>query len=448
MNDYSSNREIYSVSQLNSEVRSLLEGSFPLLWVEGEISNFACPSSGHWYFTLKDNKAQVRCAMFRNRNNILRFKPENGLQVMIRARVGLYEGRGEFQLIAEHMEVAGDGALRQAFEALKNKLDSEGLFDAANKQSIPHSPKQIGIITSPTGAAIQDMLSVLKRRFPATPVIIYPAPVQGDKAAQSIADMLDLAVARQECDVLVLTRGGGSLEDLWAFNEEILARAIHRCNIPIVAAIGHEIDFTIADFVADYRAPTPSAAAETISPEQNEIIYNLAQSRRVLTKALQQLFSKQRQRLQYLHNSVQQQHPGNLLRQWSQRIDDFEGRYQRATTYKIEKQHGNLANFHSRLQQHSPANKLINYKQSLQAISHRLNLSLNKNIDRKKNSLSSISHNLNLVSPLATLDRGYSILQDQQQQVITDTSQVKTGDQLTARLAKGQLNLRVEENKK
>ena len=263
-------RDIFSVSRLVRETRSVLESSFPLLWIEGEISNFSRPASGHMYFSLKDEAAQVRCAMFRGKNIHLRFKPENGMHVLVRVRPTLYETRGDFQLLIEHMEEAGLGALQRAFEELKTRLGKEGLFDTRSKQSIPVLPKQIGVITSPTGAAIRDILSVLKRRFPAIPVLIYPTAVQGENAATEIASMIKLADQRKECDVLVLARGGGSIEDLWAFNEEVVARAIHACETPLIAAIGHEVDFTIADFVADQRAPTPSAAAELITPDQHD----------------------------------------------------------------------------------------------------------------------------------------------------------------------------------
>jgi exodeoxyribonuclease VII large subunit len=441
---YTPQKEVYSVSRLNSEVRSLLEGSFPLLWVEGEISNFACPSSGHWYFSLKDQKAQVRCAMFRNRNQLLRFRPENGQQVMIRARVGLYEGRGEFQLIAEHMEESGDGALRRAFEALKQKLDNEGLFDTSTKKPLPLLPKSIGIITSPTGAAIRDVLSVLKKRFPALPVIIYPVPVQGENAATEIADMIQLAEQRQECDVLLLTRGGGSLEDLWAFNEEVLARAIDQCQIPIVSAIGHEVDFTIADLVADYRAPTPSAAAEHLSPDQSEWIQALVQKTRMLQRLCQHHLHRQQQTLQHFTSRLQQLHPGTRLKQWAQRLDDMELRYQRAHQYLLEKKQYQLEKLTARLYQQSPENRLQQLQQRQQLLCQRLQGSVEAKINDSKQSLSLLSRALDTISPLATLHRGYSIIQKQDKSIVTDHKQVKNNELLTARLAAGELTLRVE----
>jgi len=441
---YTPQKEVYSVSRLNSEVRSLLEGSFPLLWVEGEISNFASPSSGHWYFTLKDPAAQVRCAMFRNRNQLLRFRPENGQQVMIRARVGLYEGRGEFQLIAEHMEESGDGALRRAFEALKQKLEHEGLFDTTTKKALPQLPQSIGIITSPTGAAIRDVLSVLKKRFPSLPVVIYPVPVQGENAAREIADMIHLAEQRQECDVLLLTRGGGSLEDLWAFNEEVLARAIHQCQIPIVSAVGHEVDFTIADLVADYRAPTPSAAAEHLSPDQTEWMHTLLQKTRLLQRLCQHHLHRQQQQLQHFNSRLQHQHPGTRLKQWAQRLDDLELRYQRAHQYFLEKKQHKLEQLSARLYRQSPENRLQQLQQRQHQLWQRLQRSIDIKINDSKQSLILLSRALDTISPLATLHRGYSIIQKQDMSIVTDHKQVKNNERLTARLAEGELTLRVE----
>ncbi|MCW8848051.1 MAG: exodeoxyribonuclease VII large subunit, partial [Sedimenticola sp.] len=316
-------RDIYSVSRLNSEVRSVLEGSFPLLWVEGEISNLARPASGHIYFSLKDAQAQVRCAMFRMKRQHLRFQPENGLKVLIRARVGLYEGRGEFQLIAEHMEPAGEGDLRQAFDQLKQKLQTEGLFDTAQKRALPILPKRIGIITSPTGAAVQDVLTVLQRRFPAIPLLIFPVVVQGDEAAQSIINALKLAEKRQDCDLLILTRGGGSLEDLMAFNDEGVARTIHQLTIPLISAVGHEIDFTIADFVADQRAPTPSVAAELATPDSQELLDKLNMLQRRVTLGVTRKVKRLTELQQNLNQRLRRSHPGVRLQQQQQYLDEL-----------------------------------------------------------------------------------------------------------------------------
>lgn len=285
----SDGRAVYTVSRLNQEVRLLLENVYPLIWVEGEISNLSRPSSGHYYFSLKDQEAQVRCAMFRNTAIRLRFQPKDGMQVLVRARVGLYPARGEFQLIIEHMEDAGDGRLRRAFEELKHKLQREGLFDAARKRPLPVPPRRLGIVTSPTGAAIHDVLTVLRRRFPLLPVLIYPVQVQGEGAAEQIAAAIRLANERKEVDLLLVTRGGGSLEDLWAFNEEVVARAIYASEIPVVSAVGHEVDVTIADLVADQRAPTPSAAAEMISPDAGAWLMQLSRHQACLQQQQQRL---------------------------------------------------------------------------------------------------------------------------------------------------------------
>jgi len=443
--EFTIKREVLSVSQLNREVRTLLEGSFPLMWIEGEMSNFACPSSGHWYFTLKDQQAQVRCAMFRNRSQLCRFKPVNGLQVLIRAKVGLYEGRGEFQLIAEHMEEAGDGALRREFDELKAKLDKEGLFDPDIKLKIPALPKTIGVITSPTGAAVHDVLSVLQRRFPSIPVIIYPVPVQGDTAAKKIATTIELVVNRNECDVLLLTRGGGSLEDLWAFNEEVLARAIYKCPIPIVSAVGHEIDFTIADFVADYRAPTPSAAAEYISPHQEEVNNSLNNKINQLKHLIRQKQNEAQQALAQASARLQQYHPGFRLKQTEQKLDNLEMRYRAACKNKIEKTAAKNKNLTARLLQQSPAYKINNYTDRQQQLFHLLQKTIKQKIKHAHLSLSSITRELDAISPLSTLDRGYSILRTNDQSVIKSKQQVKIGDSIHAQLADGELKCRVEE---
>jgi len=436
-------QHIYTVSQLNSEVRQLLEGSFPLLWVEGEISNFASPSSGHWYFTLKDEQAQVRCAMFRNRNQLARFRPANGIQVQIRARVGLYEGRGEFQLIAEHMQESGDGALQRAFEVLKQKLSTEGLFDPIHKKPLPTMPRSIGLITSPTGAAIKDVLSVLQKRFPAIHIIVYPVRVQGEQAANEMVTMLELADARKECDVLLLTRGGGSQEDLNAFNQEALARAIFACELPVIAAVGHEIDFTIADFVADYRAPTPSAAAEHISPDQKEWLSSLNAQLQALTQQMQYDLLHRQQDLSHLQKRLQQLHPGNRLKQWMLRIDDLELRYQRRMAQQLDQRRLRLNGLIARLKQQSPVHKI----NQLQYLSQQMTMRLHRAIDTKLNharlSLTTLTRTLDTVSPLATLERGYSILLDDQQHVVSEAKQVKQGDRVHARLAKGSLKLTV-----
>src|SRR3990167_3651168 len=314
-------QEIYTVSRLNNEARSLLESSFPFLWIEGEISNFAAPHSGHWYFSLKDAAAQVRCAMFKGHQRQLNFIPKDGLHILLRARVSLYENRGEFQLIAEYMEERGEGKLRRAFEILKKKLEAAGLFDLAHKKPLPLFPQQIGVITSSTGAAIRDILTVLKRRYTCAFVIIYPSLVQGANAASTIIQAIQTANQRNECDVLILARGGGSLEDLWPFNEENVAYAIYQSKLPIMTGIGHEVDFTIADFVADKRAPTPSAAAEIVTPNKIELLQILNRDKQQFLKLLKQQFTANKQHLSWIQKQLYQQHPKRRLAERAQHVD-------------------------------------------------------------------------------------------------------------------------------
>lgn len=443
--DNSPQRDIYSVSRLNQEVRNLLDGSFPLLWIEGEISNLARPSSGHLYFTLKDSLAQVRCALFRNRARLLSCRPENGLQVLLRARVSLYEGRGDYQLIAEHMELAGDGALRLAFEELKNKLQKEGLFDADRKQELPLLPKQIGVITSPGGAAIHDVLSVLQRRFAGIPVIIYPVPVQGADAAQKIARMITHADQRDECDVLLLTRGGGSLEDLMAFNDEQVARAIAACSRPLVAAVGHEIDFTIADFVADVRAPTPSAAAELLSPDSQDWLQETRQLQRRLIQAMQQQADSLAQSLAWLTSRLTQQHPQSRLQQQMQHADGLENRLNLAIRHRLDLASSRLAQTNSRLQAVNPDNSLMRYQQQLGYLQKRLKQSIHNQINETRQALSGLSRTLNSVSPLATLDRGYSITRNAATgSILTSVANLHTGDPVNTRLSDGEIDCIIE----
>lgn len=437
-------RDIYSVSRLNREVRSVLEGSFPLIWVEGEISNLARPGSGHMYFSLKDEAAQVRCAMFRNRNLQLGFEPKNGMQVLLRARIGLYEARGEYQLIAEHMEETGDGALRRAFEALKQRLDKEGLFDTTHKMPLPEIPHCIGLITSPTGAAVHDMLSTLRRRFPALSVVVYPVPVQGTKAAKQIAAALRLAGSRKECDVIILSRGGGSLEDLWPFNEEVVARAIYECPIPVVTGIGHEIDFTIADFVADRRAPTPTGAAELISPDQQTWLQGIS----LLYNRLQQQITNQlalyKQKLTWLESRLQ--HPGRRLQDITQRLDDLELRLCKSLHHSLRHMAAQLNVQTQRLHHQSPKYKFITLHRHRKDLSHRLRIAIQHQLGNCQNRLGVTLRALDAISPLATLDRGYAVItQYPEGKLIRRARQLKKGDKIAARLQDGNLVCQVEE---
>ena len=435
-------RDIYTISRLNREVKSVLEGSFPLLWVEGEISNFAQPASGHWYFSLKDEAAQVRCAMFRNRNRQVAFRPENGMQVLIRARIGLYEARGEFQIIAEHMEEAGDGALRRAFEALKQRLAAEGLFDATRKRPLPERPRCVGVVTSPTGAAIHDILTTLRRRFPALPVVIYPVPVQGEGAAEQIAEMLALAGRRADCDVLLLARGGGSLEDLWAFNEEVVARAIHACPLPVVSGIGHEVDVTIADFVADQRAATPTAAAELISPDQQALRRRAEQLRQGLLAAMGRQLQAHARRLQWLRQRLV--HPGRRLETAWQRLDELARRRHNAWAHLQRHRRHRLASLATRLQQASPARALAQGETRCQTLAARLRAAMQERLNTHRARLQILARALDGVSPLATLERGYAIVtEDAGGAVLREAASVRPGQAVTARLHRGRLRCTV-----
>jgi exodeoxyribonuclease VII large subunit len=443
-----SQREIYSVWQLNREVRELLESGFARIWVEGEISNLARPPSGHLYFSLKDARAQVSCALFRNVATRLGFKPENGTQVLVRAEVSLYEARGNFQLIVNHMEEAGDGALRRAYEALKQRLFDAGLFEPEHKQPLPALPSCIGVITSPGGAAIRDVLAVLKRRFPAIPVIIYPTLVQGDSAATQIVAALETAQRRQECDVLLLTRGGGSLEDLWPFNEEIVARAVHACRLPLVSAVGHEIDVVISDFAADQRAATPSAAAELLSPDQTEWLARLDQLQQRLSSQMQQKLQQNNERLNWLQRRTLQTHPGRRLQQQSQRLDDLSLRLSRAWPHRYTQWLAYCSALSARLKQQSPGQQLQRLETGTAQLAQRLEYCINIQLSGRREKLAILSRALDSISPLATLQRGYSITLKQPEGIVVHTaSQTRIGDTLETRLATGSIISQVEEIK-
>ena len=442
---FTDDRDIYSVGRLNAEARALLEGAFPLIWVQGELSNVSRPSSGHLYFTLKDAGAQIRCAMFRGNNRFLKFRPEDGAQVLVRANLSLYEARGDYQLIVQSMEAAGDGALQRAFEALKQRLAAEGLFDAAHKIDPPALPRRIGVITSPTGAAIRDILSVLKRRFPAIPVLIYPVPVQGQGAGAAIAAMLRRADTRRDCDVLILARGGGSLEDLWAFNEEVVARAIHACTIPIVSGIGHEVDFTIADFVADRRAPTPSAAAELVSPDRAEWLNHLRALDGEIYKCLARRLQRLHERVGWLDKRLQQQHPGQRLRQRAQRLDELEQRLQRALHATLQRRAARLATVNAKLQRHHPGPRLQHLRDLHAGLTRRLQTSTRTRLVQWRQQIAALARALDAVSPLATLERGYAIVTVQDGRVLHSSAAVQPGDRITARLARGRIHCKVEQ---
>ncbi len=438
--------QIFSVSELNRAVKRLLSEHFLSIKVEGEISNLSTPSSGHIYFTLKDANAQVRCAMFRMNLRRVRFRPENGKQVLVTAQVGLYEPRGDYQLIVEAMEEAGSGALQQAFERLKQKLLAEGLFDASRKRDIPLLPGQIGIVTSPTGAAIHDIMTVLKRRFPAVPVILYPVAVQGESAKGEIVKALQTANQRREVDVLILARGGGSLEDLWAFNEEIVARAIAASEIPVISGVGHEVDFTIADFVADLRAPTPSAAAEHAVPEQSEWLNTFLAYETRLQQLFRRTLTQHLQTLDWLRRALQMQHPGQRLQRNAQRLDELENRLQNCVQQRLEKRKTQLELTANRLYRHNPADKIQYHRQKLLYFEQRLERAITGKLERLKRKHDSVTQTLHAVGPLATLERGYAIVSDPHSgRIVKSASQLAAGSILETRLSDGRFTSEVTE---
>jgi len=384
MLDSANTPHIISVSELNRLAKEVLEQSFPLFWVSGEISNFTRAASGHWYFSLKDQSAQVSCVMFRGRNSYLDWSPKEGDKVEARALVTLYEARGSFQLTIEFLQRAGAGALFEAFEKLKAKLQQEGLFDPAFKQAIPAHPKQIGIVTSSDAAALHDVLTTLRRRMPNIPVVIYPTPVQGKGAATQIANAINLANQRNECDVLIICRGGGSMEDLWQFNEEVVARAIANCKIPTISGVGHETDFTICDFVADVRAPTPTAAAELASPSREALVNKLKQLGEQLKRNGLYLVQQREQLLDYLARRLV-----------------------------------------------SPTQQLALQTNQLEQLRYRLSLNIQQQLQRQQRNLTQLAQNLHHLNPQAVLSRGYAFAQNKQGEIISNSQQIKAGDDIS-----------------
>ncbi|WP_391089298.1 exodeoxyribonuclease VII large subunit [Vibrio sp. NH-UV-68] len=433
------NQNIFTVSRLNAEVRLLLENEMGIVWLVGEISNFSAPVSGHWYLTLKDSRAQVKCAMFRGNNRRVTFKPQNGNQVLVKARLSLYEPRGDYQLIIDSMQPEGDGRLQQQFEELKMKLAAEGLFAQTSKRPLPEHPQTVGIITSKTGAALFDILDVLKRRDPSLPVVIYPTMVQGEEAAIQIAQAIGRANSRNECDVLIVGRGGGSLEDLWCFNNEVLARTIAASQIPIISAVGHEVDVTIADFVADMRAPTPSAAAELVSRDNShkDQAFNARQHK--LISAMRHYLSEQKQQTTSLLHRLDRQHPNNQLQRQSQQLDELNARLQRAITQLLSSHQHKIERQQHKIALYSPVKRLAAQQASLQRLEQKLLDAMDRKLLNTRHQLALAAEKLDTVSPLATLKRGYSITQNQSGQVISQVSQTKTGDTLVTRLSDGEI---------
>jgi exodeoxyribonuclease VII large subunit len=437
-------RKLYTVSRLNREARMLLERGLPVIWVEGELSNLSTPASGHWYFSLKDRDAQLRCAMFRTRNTGVGFTPKSGQQVVARGRVTLYEPRGDFQLIVEHLEEAGIGALKREFERVKAKLSAEGLFAVERKRDLPAFPRRVGVITSPTGAAIRDIVHILARRFPPTAVLVYPTAVQGVIAVPQIIDALQTANARADCDVLILARGGGSLEDLWAYNDERLARAIHASRLPVVTGIGHEIDFTIADFVADARAPTPSGAAELVVPDRHACLDVLSRTAERLNVAMRRELRAITSRFDAAGQRLKLLHPGARLAQQEQRLDDLEQRLAGALRHCLQDDRQRVSEALVRLMRNSPDRLVREYCLKYEALAGRLQHAVRNRLAGAEHRLGLALRTLDTVSPLATLARGFAIVtRAADGTLVTDVASVAAGEEIEARVARGRLRAKV-----
>lgn len=428
---------IYTVSRLNQTVRQLLEQSVGQIWLSGEISNFSQPASGHWYFTLKDDTAQVRCAMFRNSNRRVTFYPRHGQQILVRAVITLYEPRGDYQILVESMQPAGAGVLQQKYEQLKAKLSAEGLFDQQRKKPLPSPLHCVGVITSQTGAALRDILQILKRRDPSLAVVVYPTAVQGEEAATQIVRAIALANIRQECDALIVGRGGGSLEDLWSFNDERVARAIFASTIPLVSAVGHETDVTIADFVADLRAPTPSAAAEIVSRNQAELLRQLRSGQQRLTMAMDYYLAGCGQRLTKLHHRLQQQHPRLRLARQQTTLAQLRQRLYLAVGSQLKRASCNQQHLALRLGRQNPLSAVHHAQSHIQRLEYRLACNIRDRLSTLRQHFASTLAHLEAVSPLATLARGYSVTTTSDGKVLSQAERVKAGDTLTTRLRDG-----------
>ena len=434
---FAEQRTVYTVSALNHAALEAVETALGTLWVEGEVSNLARPASGHLYWSLKDEHAQVRCAMFRQYARRGAAALDNGAHVLVRARASIYAARGDFQLIVEYVQEAGVGALRRRFELLKEKLAAEGLFEKSRKRPLPALPARIGVITSPSGAAVHDVLTALRRRFAAIPVLIYPSAVQGDDAPAQLARALDLANARHECDLLIVARGGGSIEDLWAFNEEVVARAIARSEIPVISGVGHETDFTIADFVADLRAPTPSQAAELAAPPRTDFEQRLAQSRRRLAQCIAALHKTEAHRLVTLSHRLERAHPGRAIREFAQRVDDAERMLRAALTAALGLRHQRLQRLELRLTACHPRARLEQMRALVTRIAERSATALRQRLERANHRLRLAERSLQSLSPLATLERGYAIVTDSAGRILRRSQDTAPGAPLAIRLRRG-----------
>lgn len=435
-------RHIYSVSELNNAARQILDIELPQLWLEGEISNLARPGSGHWYFSLKDENAQIRCAMFRRANSRITFNPENGDKVLVRGKVSLYEARGDYQLIADQMEDAGTGALQRAFEQLRDKLNKEGLFAAEHKKELPKLPRKIGIITSGTGAALHDILHVLERRMPLVEIKVYPVLVQGEQAPQAITSAIKLAESENSCDLLIIGRGGGSLEDLWAFNDEAVARAAFNCHIPVISAVGHEVDFTILDFVADLRAPTPSAAAELATPLTiHDLLKRLSSLQEQAHKTVQLRLQNEAQKIDHIGKRLQLAHPGQWVVQQQQRLNSLSQRLQNLSVRVLGEKKHLVRNLMQRFMRQDPENTFRLKHEQFMRLKKELEDKLLQSLNTSKQRLFLQSAKLDTLSPLATLDRGYAVVQLEddkiKNKVVTSIKDVNDGDAVTTQLKDG-----------
>ncbi|OTA16067.1 exodeoxyribonuclease VII large subunit [Xenorhabdus vietnamensis] len=431
------NTGIFSVSRLNQTVRQLLELEMGRIWLSAEMSNFSQPSSGHWYFTLKDERAQIRAAMFRSHNLRATFRPQNGQQVLVRAQITLYEPRGDYQLVVESIQPAGDGLLQQQFEVLKQKLTAEGLFDQIHKKSLPSPAKRLGVITSASGAALHDILNILKRRDPSLPIVVYPTAVQGTEAPLQIIRAIELANARQECDVLIVGRGGGSLEDLWCFNNEHVARAIFQSQIPIVSAVGHETDVTIADFIADLRAPTPSAAAELVSRNQIELLRQIQSLQQRQEMAMDYFLAQKQRVFSVLLHRLQQQRPDLRLARQQNHLTELRQKLTDSFLHCLKQNSVAYEKLSQRLLQIHPERKIQRYSQSIQQFDFRLKQAVERQLGRYREKFAVSCSRMEAVSPLATLSRGYSISEVSDGKLLKQVKQIKTGDMLKTRLQDG-----------
>lgn len=444
MSQSSTSKNIFTVSQLNRLARSVLESEIGQIWLTAEISNFVAAASGHWYFTLKDAKAQVKAAMFRGANMRVKIRPKEGDKILVRASVGIYEARGDYQIVVDFMEPEGEGQLKQQFEMLKLKLASEGLFATSSKKPIPSTINRIGIVTSATGAALHDILTVLRRRNPAIAVIVYPSQVQGELAPKQMCDAIDIAVRRNEVDVLLVSRGGGSLEDLWCFNNETLARKLFDCPLPTISAVGHEVDVTISDFVADLRAPTPSAAAELLSVDQSELLHAITVLRNRLSQGIQKQMKMVQHKSQLLAQLLKQTHPANRIRQQQQHVDGLAMSIENSIQRRFSVYQQRLNQVQQRLNRVSPEYQIQRFQQSAQHLSQQLTKSMAAVLNHRQFQLAKASQILDTVSPLATLSRGYSIT-FKDAEIVKSSKKLKVGDKLTSRFHDGEISSTVSE---